>query len=210
MASVVQICNLALGRLGADAILDLNGTSKESQACKLFYQQALEEVLRTHPWNFAIRRQTLTADAVDPSFGWAKSYALPLDCLRVLDLNDIGQLTDPPRWQIEGRSIYCDNDEAHIRYIGRAEDPSQYDSLFVGALACKLAALIAKKVTGSDTIAAEQLQQYEVVYGPDARFGDDKESRAKPKPPWVTSDLVKSRRCGSLNDGHDWGIFVTG
>lgn len=209
MATVLGICNLALGRIGENSILDLNGTEKAAQACKLFYQHALDETLRCHPWNFAIRRADLTADPIDPSFGWAKSYALPSDCLRVVDLNDLGQLTDPPRWQIEGRSIYCDQDEAHIRYISRADDPSQYDALFVAALACKLAALIAKKVTGSDSIAQAQLAEYESVYGPNGRFTDAKEGRPKPKAPWVTSDLVKSRRTFDLNTGHDWGIFTS-
>ena len=157
MASQLTICNLALGRLGAASILDLNGTQKEAQACRLFYQPSLDEVLRCHPWNFAIRRADLTADPIDPSFGWAKSYALPSDCLRVVDLNDLGALTDPPRWQIEGRSIYCDSDEAHIRYIARVDDPNQYDSLFVAALSCLLAANIAKKVTGIRLDRASQV-----------------------------------------------------
>ena len=207
-SSQLQVCNLALGRLGAASILDINATQKEAQACKLFYQTALDEVLRTHPWNFAIRRQTLTADADEPSFGWTNSYVLPVDCLRVLDLNDLHEFSDPPRWQIEGRSLLCDQMEAHIRYISRDADPIHYDALFVAALAAKLAALIAKKITGSDSIAETQLGEYEKLYGPHAKFGDNKESKAKVKPPWVTSDLVKSRRVNNLAGWHDWGTIV--
>lgn len=208
-SSVLQICNIALGRLGAASILDLNAAQKEAQACKLFYQTAIDEVLRTHPWNFAIRRQTLTADLVEPSHGWAVGYLLPEDCLRVLDLNDLGRYSDPPPWQIEGRLLLCDRDEAHIRYISRDTDPLNYDALFVQAAAAKLAALIAKKITGSDTIAQAQLTEYEKLYGPHARFGDNKEANAKVKPPWVTSDLVKSRRVNNLSCGHDYGEIVT-
>ena len=208
MASQLQVCNLALGRLGAASILDINGTQKEAQACKLFYQSALDEVLRTHPWNFAIRRQTLTADATEPSFGWTVSYVLPVDCLRVLDLNDLHEFSDPPRWQIEGRSLLCDQIEAHIRYITRDADPTHYDALFVAAFAAKLAASIAKKITGSDSTAGAQLAEYEKLFGPHAMFGDNKEAKAKVKPPWVTSSLVKSRRVNNLNSGHGWGSFV--
>jgi hypothetical protein len=143
-SSQLQVCNLALGRLGASAILDINAAQKEAQACKLFYQTALDEVLRTHPWNFAVRRQTLTAESEDPSFGWTNAYVLPSDCLRVLDLNDLHESADPPHWQIEGRSLLCDQDEAHIRYITRDADPTHYDALFVAAFAAKLSALIAK------------------------------------------------------------------
>ena len=98
--------------------------------------------------------------------------------------------------------------EAHIRYISRDADPLQYDALFVAALAAKLAALVAKKITGSDSIAGDQLAQYEKLYGVHARFGDNKEQNAKVKPPWVTSALVKSRRVNNLTIGHDWGIFT--
>ena len=206
-SSILQVCNIALGRLGADSILSIDSATKEAQACKLFYQTALDEVLRTHPWNFAIRRQTLTASE-EPSFGWTNSYLLPADCLRVLDLNDLHEFSDPPHWQIEGRSLLCDQMEAHIRYISRDADPLQYDALFVAALAAKLAALIAKKITGSDSIAGAQLAEYEKLYGPHAKFGDNKEQNHKTKPPWVTSALVKSRRVNNLTIGHDWGIFV--
>jgi hypothetical protein len=203
-SSVLQICNLALGRLGAQSILDLNGTQKEAQACRLFYQTALDEVLRTHPWNFAVRRQMLTSEAQEPSFGWSNAYVLPADCLRVLDLNDMHEFCDPPRWQIEGRSLLCDQEEAHIRYITRDADPTHYDALFVAALAAKLAALIAKKITGSDNIAGAQLAEYEKLYGPHAKFGDNKEAKAKVKPPWVTSALVKSRRVNNLYSTGWW------
>jgi len=202
------ICNLALGRLGSQRILDISEDSAEGRACALQYPVARDELLRMHRWNFAIKRDTLTALAEAPAFGWGKQYALPSDCLRVLQLNAWEENEVPRKWEIEGRFLLTDEDEAQIKYIKRETDPAVFDSVFVSALACKLAAMIAKDVTGSSTMATEALTEYERILGPNARRMDAHEGRKKRKLLWVESDLVRSRQAGSLGSGHDWGEFI--
>ena len=202
------ICNLALGRLGSQRILDISEDSVEGRACALQYPVARDELLRMHRWNFAIDRDTLTALAEAPAFGWSKQYALPVNCLRVLQLNAWEENEVPKMWDIEGRFLLTDEGEAQIKFIYRNEDVATYDSVFVSALACKLAAMIAKDVTGSSTMATEALTEYERILGPNARRMDAHEGRKKRKQPWVESDLVRSRQAGGLTSGHDWGSFV--
>ena len=202
------ICNLALGRLGSQRILDISEDSAEGRACALQYPVARDELLRMHRWNFAIKRDTLTALASEPAFGWSKQYALPSDCLRVLQLNAWEENETPRKWEVEGKFLQTDEDEAQIKFIKRETDAAVFDSVFVSALACKLAAMIAKDVTGSSTMATEALTEYERILGPNARRMDAHEGRKKRKLPWVESDLVHSRQAGGLTSGHDWGSFV--
>lgn len=202
------ICNLALSMIGASRILSMQDKTKEAEACLLHYDVTRDEVLRAHPWNFAIARTELTATE-EPLFGWNAAFILPSDCLRVLDLNDISATADPPAWTVEGRRLLTnDTDSARIRYIFRNENCIEYDATFIQAFAVRLSATIAKRITNSDSIAAQQFQLYEAEYGPQARLSDLKEHKSKVIPPWVRSNVVKSRGQGWPR--HDWGDFVAG
>lgn len=204
-----NICNLALGRLGSSRILDIAENSTEARACALQYPILRDELLRMHRWNFATKRETLTAIVAAPAFGWGKQFALPSDCLRVHQLNGWEENQEPRKWEIEGKYLLTDDTAAQIRYTARVTDPAQFDALFVSALACMLAARIAKDVTGSATMGAEALQEFERILKPNAQIIDSQESRRKRKREWVESDLVKSRQANSLTTGHDWGIFIS-
>jgi hypothetical protein len=64
----IEICNHALLKIGADTIasLDINQNDQEAvvqsaKLCNIFFNQALEEVLRTYRWNSALKRAELTA-----------------------------------------------------------------------------------------------------------------------------------------------------
>ena len=62
MASVVDICNLALAHLGDDATIssiDPPEGSAQAEHCKRFYTSARDTLLQLHPWNFASKRIAL-------------------------------------------------------------------------------------------------------------------------------------------------------
>lgn len=56
----LQLCNLALGHLGEAVITDINASTTAARACLLNYGPTRDEVLRSHRWNFAIKRARLT------------------------------------------------------------------------------------------------------------------------------------------------------
>ena len=56
MASVVDICNLALAHIGDDATvssIDPPEGSAQAEHCKRFYAIARDTMLQMHNWNFA-------------------------------------------------------------------------------------------------------------------------------------------------------------
>jgi hypothetical protein len=84
---------------------------------------------------------------VVPLFGYTDQYALPADCLRVLDLED-----EQPgeHWAIEGRFLLCDRaSPVYFTYIRQTTTYADYDPLLVSAFAARLAAELAEELTQS-------------------------------------------------------------
>ena len=65
MATAVSICNMALSLVGsANVITTLDGVgSEENRQCFLHYEPTRDALLRSHPWNFAIKRTVLVTPA---------------------------------------------------------------------------------------------------------------------------------------------------
>lgn len=193
MADITQICNLALGKLGAERIMSIEDSSQPARFCKLFYEQTRDEMLQAHAWNFANKRAILSRLSDAPVFGWGCQYQLPVDCLRVLQLNGFEPSQAPGNFVIEGNRLLTDQDSAQILYIAQVTDSTVFSAMFVEALAAKLAFKLAKPLTGSATLAQEHLQEFERILKGAAAAKDGNEGRNKRKPAWVTSDLVNAR-----------------
>jgi hypothetical protein len=193
MADETSICNLALAKLGISPIMALTDQSKQAQFCNRFYVQTRDEVLQSHRWNFAMRRSTLNRLSTAPSSEWDYAYQLPVDCLRVVQLNGYEPTERLGEFSVEADQLLADAEEANVRYVARVEDASFYHPLFVHALATALASRLAGPLTGCSNLPQELLQEYEALTGPKARMADAFEERIQRKMPWVRSDLVAAR-----------------
>tara|TARA_R110002012_G_scaffold8414_3_gene38896 strand:+ start:3527 stop:4108 length:582 start_codon:yes stop_codon:yes gene_type:complete len=149
MASVVDICNGALNQLGASTILSLTEDSKNARLCNARFTQVRDSIFRSHPWNCLQKRVQLAADTETPAWGFTKQYTLPADCLRLLTILDYDS-----DYKVEGRKILTDNSSLKILYIGRIEDPNEYDELLRETLSAALAADIAYAITSSNPLTA--------------------------------------------------------
>ena len=67
MTTETTICNLALAHLGDERIGSLTDDSEAARACNAVYVLARDGLTRAHPWNFAIQRANLAAEATSPS-----------------------------------------------------------------------------------------------------------------------------------------------
>ena len=149
MASVVDICNGALNQLGASTILSLTEDSKNARLCNARFTQVRDSIFRSHHWNCLQKRVQLAADTATPAWGFTKQYTLPADCLRLLTILDYDS-----DYKVEGRKILTDNSSLKILYIGRIEDPNEYDELLRETLSAALAADIAYAITSSNPLTA--------------------------------------------------------
>jgi hypothetical protein len=168
--SVVKIVNNALVRIGASSITALTENSEAARAANVVYDQIRDATLRDHVWNFAVRRVQLAQSATAPAFGYAYSYPLPTDCIRVLQM----ELKDMV-YKIEGRNLLTDEGTAKIMYIARVTDPNEFDVMFVEALSARLAAELSITLTDSSTLYQNMMEIYRHKIT-DARSVDGQES----------------------------------
>jgi hypothetical protein len=137
--SDTAIANLALTRIGTSKRLASLATDQGAigQAARANYPQALRASLNMHPWDFALKRENLPADAAAPAFGYARAFTLPGDCLRWL----------PPEQQDdiyfeaeqEGEQLLTDADAPlPVRYIRLVEDVRLFSPHFVDVLVYRL------------------------------------------------------------------------
>lgn len=174
MASKVSISNLALTILGADRITSIDDNSENARRLNTIYDYCVDDVLRAHPWNFAIQRQLLALLATTPIFEYSYEFQLPGDCLRPIEISDgTSIITD---FKVEGRKILCDNSSIYIKYISRITDPNQYTSQFIFVLSSRLAAEIAYAVTNNKSTANQIFELYaarlQQAKGTDAQESD--------------------------------------
>lgn len=170
MLSITDIANRALSVVGAEGtLLTMEDASKEGRLCKLNYDLSRRAMLRMHPWNFAIGRVALSPSSTAPAWGANFYYPLPVDCLRVLKLDD----SDLP-YKIEGRTICCSLTTVNLKYVIDVTDPLQFDSLFIDCLAQHLALKICYSLTQSNDRVTMILKELQGMV-PKARFIDASE-----------------------------------
>lgn len=156
MASAVDIANLALVTLGEEeGLITLSQDTRAARAILAVFDLLRDAVLRAHPWNFAMTREALPALANAPVFGYAYAYQLPADWVRFIEPQDY----EP--FAIEGGMVLTDcPPPLHIRYVRRVTDTGLFDALFVQALAARIAAQVAQRLTGSDSIRRTAMDAY--------------------------------------------------
>tara|TARA_R100001163_G_scaffold1414_3_gene2267 strand:+ start:1471 stop:2070 length:600 start_codon:yes stop_codon:yes gene_type:complete len=183
MASEVDICNIALNNLGASNITALDEDSKSGRLCNQRYEFVRDTVFRSSPWNCLIQRVELAQDADTPPFGFSYQYTLPANpyCLRVLTMWTAQTNADESAYdngdimfKIEGRKLLTNESTAKIIYLARVEDPNEYDSLLIEAIAARLSAELCYAVTGSAALLNPMIATYEAKLK-EARFADASE-----------------------------------
>jgi hypothetical protein len=173
VASQVDIANLALSYLGAATITSLSDPTTSARVINAEYDLHRKAELRgPNRWRFAIARTTMAASATSPASGpYSYQYPLPADCLRVLDVGDSFPAIDlsdyrtswtTADYQLEGRQILTNLPAPlSLRYTQDLTDTSQFDSLFVIALAAKLAWTCCERITQSEVKRKLAIDQYQ-------------------------------------------------
>lgn len=151
--SNIDVINAALDYLGTQTISTITDTSKEARCAARHWDISRQSVLRMHPWNFAIARATLNAPNTvlpAPNFGFANRHYLPLDYLRMINLDAEDD------WRIEGRTIVSDSTSLELRYVFDNKEVDDYDPIFFDALSLYLAWKMCMTINQSST-GKEQL-----------------------------------------------------
>lgn len=168
MASKTDIANRALSKLGSSRVSNVDtDNNTPAKTISYMWDSVRDAMLTAFPWNFAIKRVQIAADATAPSWGYNNSYTLPSDFLALIEIKDM------PDYRIEGGKILT-NQRAplYIKYIYRVEETGLYDSLFNEALATRLAYEACEQITQSNTkkqiLAQEFRERISEAYASDS------------------------------------------
>ncbi len=175
MASVIDICNIALAHLGDEAevasIVPPDG-SIQSKHCGRFYPIARDRLLEMHPWSFAIKRATLAS--VTAPDGWSYAYAMPAKVIRSLAVLPAGALDDSQSDEFVQEAddtgavrIYTNTLNATLRHIAQVEDTTKFTPGFVNTLGRLMAHYLAGPIIkGSEgmKVAQAQFQAFQVEF----------------------------------------------
>jgi hypothetical protein len=135
--------------VGATPMISLEDDSKQARLCKTQFESLSLEVLRSHPWNFAIKRVSLAVLTEVPAFDFVLQYQLPLDCLRVLKTN----LLSTSEFSIEADRLLTDYDAVFIKYISKDVPEGLWDENFAEALSMRMAADFSYSMVQSITLS---------------------------------------------------------
>lgn len=208
MATDVDICNLALLRIGTrSSIGSLSEGSVEANACARLYPLVRDTLLAEHPWSFAAKRTTLALLGEGGLTPWTYRYAYPSDCLTARALCQAPSLPEAPAIAFE---ICGDNDlaghpiltivtnqpQAVLLYTAQIANSALFSPRFVEALSWKLAAELVSAITGeaalnqsSMAMAAAALTLAKAHDGNEGLTRQDRDA-----------DWVRSRGCFGHNE----------
>jgi hypothetical protein len=166
--SRVEICNMALARIGVSAFIeDIDSEpSTEAQACRLFFDAARDRLLAEFNWPFARRYAALQlidqADDQPWANDWPFKYQYPPDCIAVrrivtaLGPND----PNPPPFDVGEGVIYTNQEKAIALYTARVVSTAKFPPLFVSALAWLLAWELGMPLAVDPKMRAAAIQGY--------------------------------------------------
>lgn len=189
MPSEVDICNLALQRLGAKTITALTDDSVNARECNRVYAHARDSELRAHPWSFARKRAQLAASSTAPAFEYARAFDLPSDFLRLLPNNGrLGQVVQDDLQIESGQILTNDGAPLNIIYIARITDPNTFDQGFIDLLVARVAFDLCEKITQSTKKFEIMNLQYQEAKATARRVNAfERPAQEAPADPWITA-----------------------
>lgn len=136
-----DIVNGALSLLGQPAITDLDSDdSEEGSTARTWYLLTRQQTLAKHPWRFAQKTVSLTADATPSNARYGSSFLVPADFISItetdLDVESIYYI-------LEGDRIVVDSRRAvgvmSLTYTFQEENVGRYAPWYVEYLQAELA-----------------------------------------------------------------------
>jgi len=167
VSSEVQICNLALSRIGdGTTIQSRTEESAQAIACNLVYDKARDSLLRDIDPGFARRVTTLALTGTAPDY-WTYSYAMPTDALAIRFIYSEAYQRfsrDEQAYEVasnaSGQPIWTDIQFARAAYTASISDTIFFDEAFTDALILRVAADIAMPITSDQPTRDNVVREY--------------------------------------------------
>lgn len=196
--SPTRSCNSALAKLGESSrINSINDASPLAKTFLAVYDEAVAEVLASHPWNRALARADLavSADYVPDGSQYTQAYEKPSDCVRWLPWRPSHE--DYFDGEEEGDYILSNaGAPITIRYIRLLTDLSKWSTGMIACLDAKLAFKTARTITGSTTVMRDKERDFESVLS-EAKRQDGTATGERQRSAQFQSNWLDARNRGS-------------
>ena len=134
MLTKIDICSMALLKLGESPIQSLSDDSAAAKLARTLFDTVIDELIVLHPWHFATQQLELNKNTDGDFF-------IPSNVLRVLKTNG----------HIIGKKILRDSESVFITAITRVT-PDTFPSYFTAMAATRLAMEFCIPLTGDQNI----------------------------------------------------------
>lgn len=161
-----------------EPILGSSGLSEDVKPRRVFdqiYSETIDEILSEAAWNFGTRSVQISNDeAEEPLFGYAYSFSVPSDLVRIVSISDVGYFTAPgglewDGYKREGDHWFADASEIYLRYVSNDSsyggDLTLWTAMFARAHAALLAWQSGLPVTGDERTRDDIYSLYRVSLG---------------------------------------------
>lgn len=164
MASQVQICNLALQRVGGQLITEIDEGTQAAILCATAYALVVDEVISSGAWSAATFRAVLAQTTATPAFGYDYQYQLPTDpkLLRIIEVYSTSRAAAVD-YKIEGTKLLSDDTAVSIRYIGRIDSPDDFGPFITRCVVARLAVELAYTSSATLGLADRLRQEYQAT-----------------------------------------------
>lgn len=179
-----DICNRALARLGQTQITNISANATVEGYCRGHFAPLRQELLRSHPWNFALRREPLALRVDQPRFGPLYQFELPPGYIHTVDaFTDMEGLCKIDRFFIEEGYFRTNFETANLLYVEDKTDPTTWDAGFANAFSLTLAARLAVQIKNDQSTAQLLLQEVEQLAMPKAMLYNAREDTSNENSP---------------------------
>ena len=160
MFTKIDLCSMALVKLGEKPIQSLLEDSAAANLSRTLFDSITDTLLASFPWRFATQNIILTRNTDE-------DFVIPANVLRVLKCNE----------QIIGNKINAAADTIEITAIVKTE-PEAFPGFFASLLATKLATEFCIPLLGDANVFKMMMALYESEYQT-AKFIDSTTSTSK-------------------------------
>jgi hypothetical protein len=160
MASKVQICNMALSRLGASTITSLTDNTTEAKLCNTLFNDLADRVMIQGSWATTIKRVVLAKTTTTPTYGFSSEFQLPVDpkALKIISIDE--DIPGSIEYKIEGDKLLSDEAAMKIKYVAQLTDTQDYGPALTEAVEVLLTSYLAIPIAGDRSLAEKLRQEY--------------------------------------------------
>ncbi len=152
------ICSSALLALGREGLADYTtDESFDAGLCRTFLPEAVSTASSYFDWTFLRTYRALSYDTTVTTGPYIYAYSLPIDIAR---LTKVTTENDMP-FMIVGHTIWTDSSTCSILYQALPDSPDTLPPAFLEAIAHYLAYLLARPLSGNDTLKQNELTLYQ-------------------------------------------------